>query len=32
MSSFAIKYPFLIIMMCLIIAVVGVATVSRMPV
>jgi multidrug efflux pump subunit AcrB len=32
MSSFAIKYPYFIIMMCLIIAVVGVTTVARMPV
>jgi len=32
MSSFAIKYPYFIIMMCLIIAVVGVVTVTRMPV
>src|ERR1700758_378867 len=32
MSRFAIKYPFFIIMLCLIIAVVGVTTVVRMPV
>ena len=32
MSSFAIKYPYFIVMMCLIIAVVGVVTVARMPV
>jgi len=32
MSSFAIKYPFFIIMLCLMIGVVGVATVARMPV
>ncbi|MGC2323579.1 MAG: efflux RND transporter permease subunit, partial [Terriglobales bacterium] len=32
MSSFAIKYPFFIIMICLIVAVVGVVTVARMPV
>ena len=32
MSGFAIKYPFFIIMLCLIIAVVGVTTVARMPV
>jgi hydrophobic/amphiphilic exporter-1 (mainly G- bacteria), HAE1 family len=32
MSGFAIKYPFFIITICLIIAVVGVTTVSRMPV
>lgn len=32
MSAFAIKYPFFIIMLCLIIAVVGVVTVARMPV
>jgi len=32
MSSFAIKYPYFVIMMCLIIAVVGVVTVTRMPV
>ncbi|MGA9799320.1 MAG: efflux RND transporter permease subunit [Terriglobales bacterium] len=32
MSGFAIKYPFLIITICLIIAVVGVTTVARMPV
>ena len=32
MSSFAIKYPFFILMMCLIVIVVGVTTVVRMPV
>ena len=32
MSGFSIKYPFFIIMLCLIILVVGVATVVRMPV
>lgn len=32
MSGFAIRYPFLIITICLIIAVVGVVTVARMPV
>ena len=32
MPGFAIRYPFFIIMMCLIIAVVGVATMARMPV
>jgi hydrophobic/amphiphilic exporter-1 (mainly G- bacteria), HAE1 family len=32
MSSFAIKYPFFILMLCLMIAVVGVVTVLRMPV
>jgi multidrug efflux pump subunit AcrB len=32
MSGFAIKYPFFIIMLCLIIIVVGVTTVARMPV
>lgn len=32
MSGFAIKYPFFIVMICLIILVVGVATVARMPV
>src|SRR5579872_640784 len=32
MSSFAIKYPFFIIMLCLMIAVVGVVSVARMPV
>src|SRR6476646_1600641 len=32
MPSFSIKYPFFIIMMCLIIAVVGITTVARMPV
>jgi multidrug efflux pump subunit AcrB len=31
-SGFSIKYPFFIIMLCLIILVVGVATVARMPV
>ncbi len=32
MSSFAIKYPFFILMLCLAIIVVGVTTVTRMPV
>jgi len=32
MSSFAIKYPFFILMLCLTIVVVGVTTVARMPV
>jgi multidrug efflux pump subunit AcrB len=32
MSGFAIKYPYFIIMLCLIIGVVGVTTVARMPV
>jgi multidrug efflux pump subunit AcrB len=32
MSSFALRYPFFIVMMCLIILVVGVVTVARMPV
>ena len=32
MSSFAIKYPFFILMFCLMVVVVGVATVARMPV
>ncbi len=32
MSSFAIKYPFFILMLCLAIVVVGVTTVARMPV
>src|SRR5512147_2564782 len=32
MSGFAIKYPFFIIMLCLIIAVVGITAVVRMPV
>jgi multidrug efflux pump subunit AcrB len=32
MSSFAIKYPFFVLMMCLVIIVVGVTTVVRMPV
>src|SRR6201987_2427358 len=32
MSGFAIRYPFFIIMMCLVIALVGVATMMRMPV
>ena len=32
MSCFAIKYPFLILMFCLMVIVVGVATVVRMPV
>ena len=32
MSSFAIKYPFFILMMCLFVVVVGITTVTRMPV
>jgi len=32
MSSFAIRYPFFILMFCLMVVVVGVATVARMPV
>jgi multidrug efflux pump subunit AcrB len=32
MSGFSIRYPFFIIMLCLVIAVVGVTTVARMPV
>ncbi len=32
MSGFAIKYPYFIIMLCLVIGVVGVVTVARMPV
>ena len=32
MSSFAIKYPFFILMMCLFVVVVGVTTVTNMPV
>src|SRR5271167_2809801 len=32
MSGFAIRYPFFIVMLCLIILVVGVTTVARMPV
>src|ERR1700694_855054 len=32
MSGFAIRYPFFIIMLCLIITVVGVTTVARMPI
>src|SRR5450631_4950054 len=32
MSRFALRYPFFIIMLCLVIAVVGVTTVARMPV
>jgi len=32
MSSFAIKYPFFILMMCLFVIVVGVTTVVHMPV
>jgi len=32
MSGFAIKYPFLIIVICLMIAIVGTVTVARMPV
>ncbi len=32
MSSFAIKYPFFILMLCLIVVVIGVTTIFRMPV
>ena len=32
MSKFAIKYPYFIVMVCLVIAVVGVTTIARMPV
>ncbi len=32
MSSFALRYPFFIIMLCLVIGVVGSTTVARMPV
>ena len=32
MSGFAIRYPFFIVMLCLVIAVVGATTVARMPV
>jgi HAE1 family hydrophobic/amphiphilic exporter-1 len=32
MSGFSIRYPFFIIMMCLVVAVVGMTTVARMPV
>lgn len=32
MSSFAIKYPFFILMLCLVVLVVGATTVARMPV
>ncbi len=32
MSGFAIKYPFFIIMLCLVVAVVGTAMIARMPV
>ena len=32
MSGFAIRYPFFIIMLCMVVAVVGVTTVARMPV
>jgi len=32
MSGFSIRYPFFIIMLCLIIMVVGITTVARMPV
>jgi HAE1 family hydrophobic/amphiphilic exporter-1 len=32
MSGFSIKYPFFIIMLCMVVAVVGVTTVARMPV
>ena len=32
MPRFALKFPYFIIMLCLVVAVVGVATVARMPV
>ena len=32
MSSFAIKYPFFIIVLCLMVAIVGTVTLARMPV
>jgi hypothetical protein len=32
MSGFAIRHPFFILMLCLIVVVVGVTTVARMPV
>ena len=32
MSGFSIRYPFFIIMLCMVVAVVGVTTVARMPV
>ena len=32
MSRFAIKYPYLIIVLCLMIAIIGTTTVARMPV
>ena len=32
MSKFALRYPFFIIMLCMIVAVVGTVTVARMPV
>ena len=32
MSSFAIKHPFFILMLCMIVVVVGVTTVARMPI
>jgi multidrug efflux pump subunit AcrB len=32
MSSFAVKYPFFILMFCLMVVVVGISTVARMPV
>jgi len=32
MPSFAIRYPYLIVTICLIVAVVGVTTIARMPV
>ena len=32
MSSFALKYPFFIIMLCLVVSVVGITTIARMPV
>jgi multidrug efflux pump subunit AcrB len=31
MSSFAIKYPFFVLMMCLFVMVVGITTVTSMP-
>ena len=32
MSSFAIRYPFFIIVLCLMVAIVGTVTLARMPV
>ena len=32
MTGFALRYPFFIIMLCLVISVVGFTTVARMPV